>query len=115
MEEEPPVFRGEGRRDEDVGQPAGRNPPGPVSRRREALVQAFSVAVGDGRRDPPAEIEEAAGEGRAAGPEEEERGDGENRGRDLPLQGATSTDAEAVRPKTSGSYISSARDGATPK
>jgi len=129
MCEEPPVLARERRGDETRRKLVCGEPSGPAAAAGGPLGQEPSVAVDDLEGCVTGEVEEYGRQGAAADPKggagSKDR-DGENRGKERPepdparsprprsvhFETSTSTSDDAVRPNTSGVYISSARVGA---
>ena len=114
--EEAPVLGGERGLDERLGQAVGGQEPAPRGVGGERFVERHAAAVDHFRRDLVGRREQPVGQRSAAYPRGgEQRQEPDAVGERPSCHGVTSITADSVRPKTSGSYISSARAGAVRK
>src|SRR6185436_13277914 len=110
------VLRGQGGAHERIRKPVGRDAAAALAFGGERLPQGLAVARDDLGRRLLVQLEEPGGQraephpGRARDRDREQ--DPDPRAPPQTLHGCTVTTAEPVRPKTSGSYISSACVGA---
>ena len=112
--EEARVLRGQGGLHERVGKAVGIDEAAALAFGGERLPQGLAVARDDLGRGVLVQGEKTGGQGPQPDPARAEgRGQGDrHRTAPRPLHGCTVTTAEPVRPKTSGSYISSTCVGA---